>query len=152
VQVRKVVDIVDKATRSRMMAGIRGINTKPEIIVRKFLHRHGFRYRLHADSLPGRPDLVLPKYKLAIFIHGCFWHQHAGCRFATVPAQNREKWATKFQQNRERDSCNINLLLAGNWRVFVIWECFTRRSGENCRLLELLPKITERDLSFVEFP
>ena len=118
-----MADIVDRATRSRMMAGIKGKNTLPEIIVRRFLHARGFRYRLHARYLPGSPDIVLPKWKVAIFVHGCFWHRHSGCRFATVPASNEESWQHKFAQNVSRDRRNISEILSLGWTVIVLWEC-----------------------------
>ena len=120
------MDIVDQSTRSRMMAGIRGKNTRPEIVVRTLLHSAGFRYRLHRRDLPGAPDLVLPKYRVAILVHGCFWHLHEGCRFSKVPASNREFWAKKLGGNRERDRRQGDLLRALGWRVLIIWECATR--------------------------
>ena len=121
------MDIVDSATRSRMMSGIQSKNTKPEMAVRRYLHAQGYRYRLHARDLPGSPDLVLPKYRVVIFVHGCFWHQHAGCRFATQPASNTERWKAKFQSNLERDAKNLAALQATGWRVFVVWECELKR-------------------------
>lgn len=108
------------------MAGIKGKNTRPEVMVRRFLHAEGFRFRLHDRKLPGQPDIVLPKYKLAIFVHGCFWHRHQGCRYATNPEQNRERWQEKFRQNVERDRRQINELVRQGWRVVVIWECSLR--------------------------
>lgn len=126
-----MTDIVDSATRSRMMAGIRGKNTRPELIVRRFLHSEGFRYRLHDCKLPGKPDIVLPKYKLAIFVHGCFWHRHQGCRYATSPEQNREKWQEKFRGNIERDQKQIKQLLEQGWRILVIWECALKVPAPN---------------------
>lgn len=121
-----MVDIVDSKTRSRMMAGIRGRDTKPELQVRRYLHSRGFRYRLHVGTLAGKPDIILPKYRLAIFVHGCFWHRHRGCRYATNPEQNREKWATKFRENIERDEKQVRQLIGLGWRVLVIWECALR--------------------------
>lgn len=118
-----MADVVDAATRSRMMAGIRGKDTKPELIVRKFLHQQGFRYRLHPRHLPGVPDLLLPKYHTVIFVHGCFWHQHPGCRYATMPKNNAEFWQAKLASNVERDSKVISKLKVDGWRVVVIWEC-----------------------------
>lgn len=118
-----MVDIVDQASRSRMMAGIRGKNTKPEILVRSYLHRSGLRFRIHVKDLPGKPDIVLPKYKTALFVHGCFWHRHARCKFATVPTSNVEFWAQKLDANRERDRRNKRLLIRLGWRVLIIWEC-----------------------------
>lgn len=116
------MDIVDRATRSRMMSGIRGKNTKPELIVRSFLHRAGLRFRLHA-KLPGKPDLVLPKFRTAILVHGCFWHRHEGCRYATTPASNAEFWREKFADNMRRDARAKRQLEEQGWRVEVVWSC-----------------------------
>ncbi len=118
-----MIDVVDKETRSRMMAGITGRNTKPELRLRRLLHAAGFRYRLHAKDLPGRPDIVLPRYKAAIFVHGCFWHRHPGCRYSTTPASNTEFWNTKFAANVTRDAGKEHELIAAGWRVAVVWEC-----------------------------
>ncbi len=118
-----MVDIVDSATRSRMMAGIRGKNTKPEILVRSYLHRSGLRFRVHAKELPGKPDVILPKYKTAVFVHGCFWHSHPRCKFAVLPASNVEFWVQKLDENRARDRRNKMNLKALGWRVLTIWEC-----------------------------
>lgn len=122
------MDIVDRQTRSRMMSGIRGKDTKPEIMVRRFLHRHGFRFRLHVKKLPGTPDIVLPRHRVAILVHGCFWHRHSGCRYATTPATNREKWLAKFEDNVRRDREKQDGLNALGWRVLVLWECGLRTS------------------------
>lgn len=126
------MDVVDRATRSRMMSGIRGKDTKPELIVRSFLHRSGLRFRLHA-KLPGRPDLVLPKYRAVIFVHGCFWHRHNGCRYATTPTSNAAFWREKFDVNVRRDARNKRQLRDLGWTVRVIWSCQL-----NQRMLELL--------------
>lgn len=132
-----MTDIVDENTRSRMMAGIRGKNTKPEILVRRFLHGRGFRYRLHDRVLPGRPDIVLPRYRTAIFVNGCFWHRHPHCRLAYFPKSNAEKWNRKFTLNVARDNINQSLLLTMGWRVIVAWECGLRKNSEiTLRLLE----------------
>lgn len=136
------MDVVDAATRSRMMKGIRSKDTQPEMIVRKYLHAQGFRYRLHARNLPGSPDLVLPKYRVAILVHGCFWHRHAGCKYATTPASNAERWKLKFDANIERDARKENLLHAAGWKVLVVWECELRRAPEE-RLRQLVSDITE---------
>ncbi|WP_439849746.1 very short patch repair endonuclease [Pseudomonas syringae] len=117
------MDIVDSATRSRMMSGIRGKNTRPELLVRKFLHAHGFRFRLHRKDLPGNPDIVLPKLKTCIFVHGCFWHRHPGCRYATMPKTRPEFWAEKFSKNVARDAKSILALRQLGWRTIIIWEC-----------------------------
>ena len=132
------------------MSGIRGKNTQPEMLVRKYLHSKGFRYRLHDKKLPGSPDIVLRKYQLAIFVHGCFWHRHKGCRFATTPAQNREKWLLKFKQNKERDKRQIKQLINLGWRVLVIWECALKPGNQD---LAWLPKYAKSDQSsYVEWP
>jgi len=110
-----------------MMAGIRGKDTKPEIALRRALHAHGFRFRLHTKQIPGRPDVVLPKYRAAIFVHGCFWHRHTGCRYATTPATRREFWHAKFAANVARDKVVRTKLLQAGWRVGVVWECGLRR-------------------------
>lgn len=145
-----MVDIVDKQTRSRMMSGIRGKNTQPEMLVRKYLHAKGFRYRLHDKKLPGSPDIVLRKYQLAIFVHGCFWHRHKGCRYATTPAQNRDKWRLKFKQNTERDQRQINQLIDMGWRVLVIWECVLKLPMQE---LAWVPKYIKSDqTSYMEWP
>ena len=106
-----------------MMASIRSRDTKPELIVRRHLHGLGYRYRLAPRNLPGKPDLVLPKHRAVIFVHGCFWHGHAGCRFATVPATRTEFWTDKITANRARDSAKEAQLHALGWRVAVVWEC-----------------------------
>jgi len=126
-----MVDIVDTATRSRMMAGIRGKDTKPELLLRHAMHARGFRYRLHDRKLPGRPDLVFPRYHAAVLVHGCFWHRHQGCRYATTPATRREFWAEKFHANVLRDQRKHQALREAGWRVAVVWECALRRSVDD---------------------
>ena len=118
-----MADVVDTATRSRMMAGIRGKDTTPELALRRALHGAGFRFRLHAPELPGRPDLVLSRWRAAVQVHGCFWHRHPGCRYATNPATRPEFWSAKFAGNVERDARNHAALLALGWRVATVWEC-----------------------------
>lgn len=120
-----MVDVVDRATRSRMMSGIRGSDTLPERTVRSYLHAKGFRFRLHSKDLPGRPDLVLRKHGAVVFVHGCFWHRHPGCRFATTPATNKAFWQAKFEANTARDRRKTEELRRLGWRVFVVWECRT---------------------------
>lgn len=136
------MDVVDAATRSRMMSGIRSKDTKPEMTVRRYLHARGFRYRLHARDLPGSPDLVLPRYRVAILVHGCFWHRHSGCRFATTPTSNVEKWDAKFQANLERDARKFASLQAAGWRVLVVWECELKRDPA-VRLQQLVHEISQ---------
>lgn len=120
-------DIVDQQTRSRMMSGIRGKDTKPELALRRALHARGFRFRLHSKKVDGRPDLVLPKYRAIVFVHGCFWHRHEGCRYATTPATRSEFWQAKFAANVARDSSVRGALLDEGWRVATIWECALRK-------------------------
>ncbi|WP_290526084.1 very short patch repair endonuclease [Alcanivorax sp.] len=139
-----MADIVDPATRSRMMAGIRGKNTRPELLIRSALHRAGFRFRLHVARLPGSPDIVLPKYKAVLFVHGCFWHRHVGCRYASTPATRPEFWADKFKANTDRDRRNYRQLLDAGWRVFTIWECGIRHEPE-ALIEELIVLIKARD-------
>lgn len=126
-----MVDIVDSATRSRMMSNIKGRNTKPELQIRSLLHAQGFRFRLHRKDLPGKPDIVLPKYKAIIFIHGCFWHGHQNCRLFKLPASRIEFWQTKIAKNQENDLKAKGLLLGHSWRVCTIWECAIRRSKKD---------------------
>lgn len=110
------------------MSGIRSKDTKPELFVRRALHAQGFRYRLGGAGLPGRPDLVFPSRKVVVFIHGCFWHKHE-CRFFKWPANNRDFWVQKINQNAERDSRNLSSLKAMGWRVVVVWECELKATG-----------------------
>ncbi|WP_417480315.1 very short patch repair endonuclease [Maricaulis maris] len=118
-------DVVDSATRSRMMAGIKAKNTKPEMLVRRGLHAMGFRYRLHDKRLPGKPDLVLPKYRSVIFVHGCFWHGH-DCPAFKWPKTREKFWREKILTNRKRDEKQISDLVRSGWRVSVVWECALR--------------------------
>nr|WP_282169099.1 very short patch repair endonuclease [Ruegeria atlantica] len=106
-----------------MMSQIRNRDTKPELAVRKALHRRGFRYRVNVRSLPGTPDIVFPKWGAVLFVHGCFWHRHPGCQKATYPSSNTEFWEQKFRQNIERDERNLQALLSIEWRVGILWEC-----------------------------
>jgi DNA mismatch endonuclease (patch repair protein) len=117
-----MTDIVDQATRSRMMSGIRGKNTKPEILIRKGLHALGFRYRLHSPKLPGKPDIVLPKYKALILINGCFWHAH-NCHLFKWPSTRKEFWEAKILSNTRRDKENLKYYRDAGWKTLVIWEC-----------------------------
>lgn len=120
-----MADIVDAGVRSRMMAGIKGSNTRPELLVRRYLFRCGLRYRLHVRGLAGRPDLVFPGLRTVVFVHGCFWHRHSGCRFAAVPSTRRDFWNEKFAANVARDLRVSHELRASGWKVLTIWECMT---------------------------
>ena len=124
-----MVDIVDRATRSRMMSGIKGKDTRPELVLRKALHRLGFRYSLHSKGLPGRPDMVLSRFRAAILVHGCFWHRHEGCRFATTPASNKDFWTAKFEATVSRDARTVESLRNLGWRVAIVWECRLTERG-----------------------
>ncbi|MBX5236643.1 DNA mismatch endonuclease Vsr [Rhizobium sp. NLR4a] len=125
-----MIDIVDKQTRSRMMAGIKGKDTQPEVALRRALHVRGFRFRLHSATVPGRPDLLFPKHRAVVFVHGCFWHRHTDCRYATVPATRPEFWQAKFQANVARDSTVRAALIEAGWRVATVWECALRKTGK----------------------
>jgi len=105
------------------MALIRGANTKPEMLVRKVLHGLGYRFRLHRRDLPGTPDVVLPRHKIAVFVHGCFWHRHSGCKRASTPSSRREFWHKKFARTIERDESVCDQLVSLGWRPLVLWEC-----------------------------
>ena len=118
-----MTDHLTKTHRSWNMGRIRSRDTKPEMIVRSLLHRMGFRFRVNRKDLPGKPDIVLPKYRTVIFVHGCFWHRHKGCRLATMPGSNREFWEAKFKANQERDKRNRRELVEAGWRVIIVWEC-----------------------------
>lgn len=125
-----MADVVDKATRHRMMSGIRGKDTKPEILIRTALHRRGFRFRLHAKKLPGSPDILLPKYHAAIFVHGCFWHGHQ-CPLFKWPKTDEQFWSAKIRSNMERDIRAEEQLRAANWRVLKVWECALKGPGRH---------------------
>jgi len=125
-----MVDIVDSATRSRMMSGIHGRNTKPEILIRSLLHRRGFRFRLHVRDLPGKPDIVLPRYHAVVFVHGCFWHGH-DCPLFRWPNTRPEFWREKIERNRANDHKVTEALLASGWRVGIVWECAMRGQGKD---------------------
>lgn len=118
-----MADIVSRSKRKEMMSKVKQRHTKPEIAVRKLLHRLGYRFRLHSKKLPGTPDIVLPKYKSVIFVHGCFWHQHEGCRKARRPTSNVEFWNEKLDKNIERDKRKESELKDLGWKVLIIWDC-----------------------------
>ena len=118
-----MTDTLSKDRRSWNMSRIRSKNTKPEIIVRSLLHRMGYRFRLHRKDLPGKPDMVLPKYKVVIFVHGCFWHRHQGCKYAYTPKSRVDFWQKKFEDNIQRHKVVTKELKKLDWKVIVIWEC-----------------------------
>lgn len=144
------MDIVDKATRSRMMSNIRGRDTGPELLLRSALHQLGFRFRVHAKRLPGKPDLVFSKYRAAIFMHGCFWHRHRDCRLATTPATRPDFWNAKFSGNIERDARVHAALLHSGWRVATVWECALRRRPDVTAVAEIVAKWLPTEIETLE--
>jgi DNA mismatch endonuclease (patch repair protein) len=136
-----MVDVHNKETRSYNMSQIKGKNTKPEIMVRKFLFAKGLRFRLHSKKLPGKPDIVLPKYKIVIFIHGCFWHGHEDCRYFVVPKTRTEWWIAKIVQNKKLDIENYLKLTNLGWKVITIFECKLRKEFRESTLNELITNI-----------
>ncbi|NCB40531.1 MAG: DNA mismatch endonuclease Vsr [Erysipelotrichia bacterium] len=118
-----MTDSLTPERRSWNMSRIKGKNTKPELVLRSLLHQAGFRYRLHPENMPGKPDIVLPRYNTAIFVNGCFWHRHENCRFAYVPKSRPEFWMEKFQSTILRDENKKQLLIADGWHVMIVWEC-----------------------------
>lgn len=145
-----MVDVVDSATRSRMMSGIRGRNTKPEILIRSLLHRQGFRFRLHVRDMPGKPDIVLPRYRAVVFVHGCFWHGH-NCPLFKLPGTRPDFWSEKIERNQNNDNRAKAALLADGWRVGVIWECALRGAGKNIEgVAQSLAEWLRSDTSLIE--
>lgn len=136
------MDTIDKNKRSQLMAKVKQRNTEPEIIVRQYLFSKGFRYRINVKTLPGSPDIVLPKYKIVIFVHGCFWHGHS-CHAGHLPSSNIDYWKAKIEANRERDNRKVNDLKTLGWKVITIWQCEikTLKKREE-RFSILIPQIT----------
>jgi len=137
-----MADLLTPVERSERMSRIRGKDTQPELALRKALHSLGLRYRLHAVDLIGKPDLVFPRYKTVVFVHGCFWHRHAGCRIASTPKTNTSYWIEKFNKNVLRDACVIAALESLGWKVIVVWECELNSYGKSLstgkRLAEII--------------
>jgi len=148
----KLINMAEKIkpeTRSKMMAGIRGANTKPELLVRRYLHRAGMRFRLFAKDLPGRPDVVLPKWNAVVLVHGCFWHGHNGCRYFRLPKTRAEWWAAKIEGNASRDASAEAQLREAGWRVAVMWECALRAdAGQALAALEAFIRSDEPSAEF----
>lgn len=136
------MDVLTPEQRHINMSRIRSKETKPEKAVRSVLHRLGYRFKLHVRDLPGSPDIVLPKYKTVIFVHGCFWHRHSGCKDASVPKTNTEKWLDKFSKNIARDKLAVELLEQCGWGVIIIWECEIKNKDQlAARLQTALPRL-----------
>lgn len=141
-----MADIVDRETRSRMMSGIRAKNTRPELFIRKGLHALGFRYRLHAKDIPGKPDVVFPRYGALVVVHGCYWHGH-GCRYFKWPKSNGAFWKEKILSNRKRDRLNLKLQDQLGWRTIIIWECAIRKNllDQNFDVVDLVARWLTKD-------
>lgn len=137
-----MTDIWSKEKRSQVMSRIRSKNTKPELFLRSWLHSQGLRFRIHRKDLPGKPDIVLPKYKTAIFVHGCFWHYHADCREGRIPNTNSKFWQDKLSKNISRDVMHQQKLRELGWRVLVVWECELESANKNNNMNELAKLIT----------
>lgn len=133
-----MTDVHDKKTRSFNMSQIRGKDTKPEMVVRRFLFSKGFRYRVHVKSLPGNPDIVLPKYRTVIFVHGCFWHAHEGCGNFKVPKTRTEWWLKKLGQNKAKDKIAFDKLSDLNWNIITVFECGLNRKNIDLTFKNLL--------------
>jgi len=138
-----MADIHSKKVRSHNMSRIRSKNTKPELIVRKFLFANGLRYRLHNKLLPGKPDIVLKRYRTVIFIHGCFWHKHKNCKYAFVPATNTNYWLPKLDKNVEKDFFASKELKKMKWKVLVVWECDLKPNKQDKTLQRILQYVKE---------
>lgn len=136
-----MTDVHSKEVRSFNMGRIKGKNTKPEMLVRSFLFKNGFRYRLHDKKLPGKPDMVFPKYRTVVFINGCFWHGHKGCKYFKLPQTRTRWWANKIKKNQDRDIENIAALRHSEWRVITIWECSVKNDKREKTLTELVKSI-----------
>jgi len=129
--------------RTKTMSAVHSKNTVPEILVRKALFALGFRYRIDYKKLPGKPDIALPKYKAVIFVHGCFWHGHAGCPNSELPQTNTEYWQRKIDRNRKRDGETLNLLHALGWRICIVWECALRGKGRKEKIAQIAAKVSD---------
>jgi len=138
-----MADVHDKATRSYNMSRIKGTDTKPEMLLRKYLHAHGIRYRLHNKNLPGKPDLTLAKYHTVIFVNGCFWHGHKGCKYFVLPKTRTEWWQDKIEETIKRDIKAMKDLKESGWNSIVIWECELKPEKRNTTLENILFTITK---------
>jgi DNA mismatch endonuclease, patch repair protein len=139
-----MTDVHDPKTRSYNMSRIRGRNTQPEVRLRSLLHRGGLRFRIHKASLPGKPDIVLNKYRAVVFVNGCFWHRHEGCRYCTTPKTRPDFWDKKFSDTVERDRAKREQLEQAGWRVFIVWECELRQNAEETAT-KLIEQIKQKE-------
>jgi DNA mismatch endonuclease, patch repair protein len=139
-----MTDVHDRKTRSYNMSQIKGINTRPELLVRKYLFSKGFRYRLYDKKLPGKPDIVLPKYKTIVFVHGCFWHGHKDCKYFIIPQTRTRWWTEKISRTRQNDSDNELKLTSKGWNVITIYECELKNKDVENRLSNLITQISPR--------
>lgn len=137
-----MADVHNKATRSYNMSQIRSSNTQPEMLVRKFLHANGYRYSLHNKKLPGKPDIALNKYKIIVFIHGCFWHGHANCKYFKIPQTRTQWWTDKINTNKANDAKAVKALKKEGWKVIVVWECRLKSAKVERTLTALLNKLS----------
>jgi len=146
-----MADTVSRTKRSAIMAAVPQKNSKPEMVLRRALHARGLRYVLGGRGLRGRPDLVFPRWRVALFVHGCYWHRHTGCRKTTTPSSNVGYWNKKFEENVERDRRVVEELLSQGWRVAVIWECVTRYPIE-AQLIAEVSKFVRSSIRYAEWP
>lgn len=136
-----MADVHTKEVRSYNMSQIRSKNTKPELVVRKYLFTKGFRYRLHSKDLPGKPDIVLPKYRTVIFVHGCFWHGHEGCKYFVVPKTKTEWWLNKIMRNKELDTEHNKELRLNKWKVITLFECELKKNNVGSTMAKVIKKL-----------
>jgi len=136
-----MADVHEPEVRSYNMSKIKGKDTKPEILVRKFLHANGYRYRLHDKKLPGKPDIVLKKHNTVIFIHGCFWHGHEGCKYYVIPKTRTQWWLNKINRNKEKDKESTETLQKEGWNIITIWECELKKEKRENTLQKLIQKL-----------
>ncbi|WP_154855902.1 very short patch repair endonuclease [Cyclobacterium xiamenense] len=142
-----MADVHEPEVRSYNMSRIKGKDTKPEMLVRKFLHARGFRYKLHDKKLPGKPDIVLPKYNTIVQVHGCFWHGHEGCNYYVVPKTRTQWWLDKITTNKRKDRENENKLIDIGWNVLTVFECELKSGNRQQTLMRLIKRITNGDSS-----
>ena len=147
-----MVDSFPSKVRSRIMRAIRDRDTRPELKIRRALHARGCRYRLHVKDLPGKPDIVFPKWQAVFLVHGCFWHRHAGCLRASTPSSNATYWLAKFRRNAERDRKNFNALIAAGWRVGVVWECWIGKRLDDSSVDDLVMFLKDQGRDTAEWP